>query len=410
MNQNLGLREVVVSVGSPQQIVRMKPVSVVMMGPDDARRRALAEALGKNQASVIREFGSYPNLNHLVKATGLNCDIVMIDLDADPETALDLVENVCARNSSITVMVYSRTAQPDLLVRCMQAGAREFLVEPISQDALAEALIRAAARRLELDRHKKLSGQMLVFLAAKGGAGVTTLASNFAIALAKESGKKVALVDLNLQLGDVALALGMKPKFSVRDALLNSHRLDAEFVSSLLDIHSSGLAVLSAGDEYSPQEPIEEGGLEKLLYILQDQFAYLIVDAGSAAATPNLPIAELADAIYLVTQVDVPSLRNSQRIISHLKTAMPDGRRLEVVINRYDGRKVEITQENIEKTLSSPVKWKMPNDYISVHRSQNTGTPLISENSPISKVLQQMAKAACGKVEEAPKRRFSLFG
>jgi pilus assembly protein CpaE len=404
------LEEVKVPVGSPQQVVRMKAVSVVIMGPDDSSRREIVDALGRNQATVVREFGSYPNLNHLVKATGLNCDIVMIDLDADPETALDLVENVCARNSSVTVMVYSQVAQPNLLVRCMRAGAREFLVHPISQDSLAEALIRAAARRQELDRQKKLSGQMLAFLGSKGGAGVTTLASNFALALTKESGKKVALIDLNLQLGDVALGLGIKPRFSVRDALTNSHRLDAEFVSTLLEVHSSGLYVLSAKDEYLPAEAADEGGLEKLLYILQEQFAYLVVDAGSAAAASTLPMAEAADAIFLVTQVDIPSLRNSQRIISHLQSAMPDGHRLEVVANRYDGKKAEISQENIEKTISAPLKWKIPNDYSAVHRSQNTGIPLVSENSAISKVFFHMAKAACGKDPDIPKRRFSLFG
>lgn len=398
-----------ITVGAPQQTIRMKPASVVMMGPDDTRRRALADALGRNQATISREFGSYPNLNHLIKAIDLNCDIVMIDLDADPETALDLVENVCTRNTSITVMVYSRAAKPDLLVRCMRAGAREFLVEPILQDTLAEALIRAAARRQELDRNKKLGGQMLVFLGSKGGAGVTTLASNFALALTKESGKKVALIDLNVQLGDVALVLGMKPRFSVRDALANSHRLDAEFVSSLLDIHNSGLSVLSASDEYLPLEGLEDGGLAKLLYILQDQFAYVVVDAGPATATGSVRIGELADAIYLVTQVDVPSLRNAQRVISHLQRAMPDGRRLEVVVNRYDARKIEISPENIEKTLAAPLKWKMPNDYPSVHRSQNTGTPLIAENSAISKVVLQMAKAACGKDLDSPKKRFGLF-
>jgi pilus assembly protein CpaE len=381
-----------------------------MMGPDDSRRRALTEALARNHATVVREFGSYPNLNHLVKSTGLDCDIVMIDLDADPETALDLVESICARNSSLTVMVYSRSTKADVLMRCMRAGAREFLAEPVSQDALAEALIRAAARRHETDRQKKVGGQMLVFVATKGGAGVTTIASNFALALTRESGKKVALVDLNLQLGDVALSLGMKPRFSVRDALTNSHRLDAEFVSSLLDIHSSGLSVLSAPDDYWPMPNIDDGGLEKLLYILQDQFAYLVVDAGSAATLGALPVAEVADAIYVVTQVDVPSLRNSHRIISHLQSTMTNGRRLEVVLNRYDGRKADITHESIEKTLSIPVKWKVPNDYATVHRSQNVGSPLAAENSPISRVLVQMATAVCGKAEDAPKRRFSLFG
>jgi len=402
--------EVAGAVGTPQQIVRMKPVSVVILGPDDTRRRALADALGKNQATVIREFGSYPNLNHLVKATGLNCDIVMIDLDADPDIALDLVESICGRNTAVTVMVYSRIAPPDLLLRCMRAGAREFLVEPISQDALAEALIRTAARRRELDRHKKLSGQMLVFMGAKGGSGVTTVAANFALALVKESGKSVAFVDLNFQLGDASLVLGMKPEFSVVDALANSHRLDSEFVSTLLGKHSSGLSVLAAADKYSPSEPPEVDGVEKLLYILQDQFAYLVVDAGSAVATSTLPISELADVVYLVTQVDVPSLRNSQRVVAHMQSALSDGRRLEVVVNRYDGRKLEITQENIEKTLSAPVKWKVPNDYASVHKAQNTGTPMMDENTAISRVLTQMAKVACGKPLESPKRRFGIFG
>lgn len=400
-------------MAAPQQTVRMNPVSVVMMGPDDVRRREIVNALGKNNAIVSREFGSYPNLNHLVKATGGNCDIVMIDLDADPETALDLIESICSRNSSVTVMVYSQSERPGLLVRCMRAGAREFLVEPISQDALAEALIRAAARRQELDRQKKLSGQMLVFLGSKGGAGVTTLASNFAIALAKESGKKTALIDLNLQLGDAALVLGMKPRFSVHDALKNSHRLDSEFVETLLDVHSSGLFVLAAPDEYSPADGFEDEGLEKLLYILQDEFAYLVVDAGSATARGSLPmtkLAELADTIYLTTQVDVPSLRNTQRLISQLKSTMADGRHLEIVVNRYEARRSDISQENIEKTLSAPLKWKIPNDFNSVHRSQNTGNSLVSENLPISKVLVHMARAACGKEVIAPKKGFSLFG
>ena len=410
MNRSKDVQEVSVPVGTPHQIVRMKQVSVIMMGPDDARRRVLAEALTRNHATVLREFSSYPNLNQVVKATGLECDVVMIDLDADPEAALDLVESVCARSSALTVMVYSRMANPDLLMRCMRVGAREFLAEPISQDTLTEALIRAAARRQELDRQKKVGAQMLVFMGAKGGAGATTVASNFALALTRESGKKVALIDLNLHLGDVALALGMRPKFSVRDALANSHRLDFDFLSTLLEVHSSGLAVLSAPEEFAPLERTEDGGLEKLLYTVQDQFAYVVVDAGSAAAVGVGSLAEISDTIYLVTQVNVPSLRNSNRVIAHLRSTMAEGRKIELVVNRYDGRRIEISQENIEKSLSVPINWKVPNDYSAVHRSQNTGIPLASENSPVSRVLLQMARAACGKVEETPKRRFGIFG
>ena len=194
------------------------------------------------------------------------------------------------------------------------------------------------------------------------------------------------------------------------DALANTERLDSEFVTTLLTEHSSGLSVLPALDGFASTVAFDESGLQKLLYIMQDQFAYLVVDAGSATATRTWPLTELGDAVYLVTQLDVPSLRNAHRMISHLQSSMPDGRRLEVVANRYDGRNLEISQEKIEKTLGAPLKWKIPNDYGSVSRAQNTGSPLALDNSSIQKVLLQMAKAACGKPLDDPKRRFSLFG
>jgi pilus assembly protein CpaE len=392
----------------------MKPVSVVVVGHDPVRRDAITEALGRQQAAIVGEC-TYSNLERMVKGSGLDCDAVMIDLDSDPDAAIDLVESVCSRTTAVTVMMYSRAAQSDLLVRCMRAGAREFLVEPVSQDVLAEALIRAAARRQEFDRERRSTGQLLVFSAAKGGVGVTTLASNFAVSLAQESGKKVVLVDLNLQLGDAALALGIRPKFSVRDALGNAGRLDSEFVSGLLETHSSGLSVLSGPEELAASKlvPAPETGdvaLEKLMRILQDQFAYVVVDAGLAASSGVLSLASSADVVYVVTQVNVPCLRNSQRLISHLHSVMPDARRLEVIVNRYESRKAEITLDHIEKVLSTAVKWRVPNDYVAVHRAQNEGTALASGSSAIPKVLQQMAKMACGKPEESPKKRFSLFG
>ena len=201
---------------------RMNTLSVVLIGPDDSRRRSLAKAFQEQQVAITGELGSYPNLNHLIKVTESDCDVVVVDLDGDADVALDLVENICSRNPSLTVMVYSKSQQPELLVRCMRAGARELLTEPIAAGVLVDAVVRASARRLELDRQKKVTGKVLVFRGAKGGSGVTTIASNFAIALKRESGQEVALVDFNLELGDTAVMLGLKPGFTVSDAFKNS--------------------------------------------------------------------------------------------------------------------------------------------------------------------------------------------
>ena len=179
----------------------------------------------------------------MLKLTESGCDVVVVDLDGDVDVAVDLVEHICSHNPALTVMVYSSSREAELLVRCMRAGARELLTEPLKNAALVDAIIRASARRLEVDRQKKVTGNVLVFRGAKGGSGVTTVASNFAVALKKESGKDVVLVDLNLELGDAGVVLGLKPDFSVKDALRNSSRLDQDFVSSLLTEHESGLWV-----------------------------------------------------------------------------------------------------------------------------------------------------------------------
>src|SRR6185312_9467719 len=142
-------------------------------------------------------------------------------------------------------MVYSARADSELLVRCMRAGVREFLTEPVLPSTVGEALVRASVRRDEVRRHKKkATGKLLVFVGAKGGSGATTVASNFAVALAKQSGGKVALLDLDLQLGDAALTLGVVTKFTALDALENMNRLDSDVLSVLMAKHESGLAVL----------------------------------------------------------------------------------------------------------------------------------------------------------------------
>ena len=381
-------------------------LSVVLIGPDDVGRQALVDAFLRHQMSISGELGSYPNFSHLEKLTGLECDVVLVDLDADPEVALELVENICSRSTSITVMVYSQQRDPELLLKCMRAGAREFLAAPISPEVLEEVLARASGRR----QQKKVAGKVLVFWGAKGGTGVTTLASNFAIALKKQSSKGVALVDLNIELGDIAVYLGLNPMFSVSDALRHADRLDQDFVETLLVEHKTGVSVLAASDTYSPDTPVQNGSLGKLLYVLAHKFPYVVVDAGPGLGEGTDAVFDMADSVYLVAEADIASLRNAERLITHLQR--PGGREHQValVLNRFDPRRLEITEERIAKVLSAGVKWKVPNDYAGVKRSLNNGVPLALGGSPVSGVLDMMAREACGKpLVDRPKKRWGLF-
>jgi len=149
-------------------------LSIALIGPDEERRKAAAAALAGCQGGEIREFSSYPpSLDDVPKLLEQQYDVIIIDLDTRPEYALELVESICAKGTA-TVMVYSMKFDSDLLVRCMRAGAREFLRMPLAHGAMGEALVRASARCTATRPLQKTDGSLFVFLGSKGGSGVTT--------------------------------------------------------------------------------------------------------------------------------------------------------------------------------------------------------------------------------------------
>jgi pilus assembly protein CpaE len=382
--------------------------SVALIVPDTVRRRDLATAFAGPQSTIGRVFDAYPLRDGLLDIVPpLDCDVVVVDLDKDVEQAIRVIESICSRNASMTVMAHSSRNDSTLMRRSMQAGAREFLVEPLLPEAVGEALARASGRR---PNQAKAPGKMLVFVPSKGGVGVTSIALNFALALTKESGAKVVLVDLDFQLGEVALGLGMSAPFSVADALLNPARLDKEFLSTLLLRHSSGLAVLASAEEYNFfHSPLEGAG--KLFQILREEFAYVVVDAGTCHSHIQETLFKTADTLYLVTEMTVPALRNAHRLLSFLPVR--DGSSaVEVILNRFNSRLGDIDENSATKALGRPVNWRVPNSYAAARAAQNSGIPLAMENSPITRVLVQMAKAACGKplsTEKKVGRGFSFF-
>jgi len=384
-----------------------KVLSVALIGAEERRRNAVAKALAGAQASVTREFSSYPELDDVPRLLDADYDVIIVELDSNPEHALDLVENICG-SSSVTVMVYSAQADSEMLVRCMRAGAREFLTEPIALSTIAEALVRASVRRPAARPAKKAGGKLLVFIGAKGGSGVTTVASNFAVSLAQESGQSTVLIDLNLPLGDAALDLGINAQYSTANALQNFTRLDFNFLSKLLSKHSSGLFVLAASDKYTEVEASNEA-VQKLLTVARQNFDYVVVDAGSRFGATGKTLFEGSSTVYLVMQVGIAELRNSNRLISESLKA--SGAKLEIVLNRYTPRSLGIDEESITKALTVPVQWKIPNDYPAARRAQNTATPLALNDSPISRVIWQMTRTACGlPANPEKKKRFKLFG
>ena len=383
-------------------------LSVLIIGPDEQRRRDVATALRGGLIGLIREYSSYPaNLDDVPRMLEQHCDVVVVDLDGDPEYALMVVESIHALGSS-TVIVYSAKANLELAVRCMRAGAREFLTLPLDPATIAEALARILYRGPSVHPARRTARKAFVFLGAKGGCGVTTIAANFAVAMAQESNQSTLLIDLGLPLGDAALNLGMVTEYSTVNAVENFSRLDASFLSTLLAKHVSGLYVLAAPSEFSAS-PVPPEAIERLLAVARQNFDYVVVDAGTRMDLKDAKFLDESAILYLVTQVGVTELRNSNRMIGQFFVSR--GSKLKVVLNRYNPQYLLLNDKQIEKALTVPVDWKIPDDYAAARRTQNAATPLAMEDSPISRAIRRMARKACGLPEEDEKSsRAGLFG
>ena len=385
-------------------------LSIALIGPEEQRRKAVAVTLAGPQVNTTREFTSYPGLDDVPRLLEQQYDVIIIDLDSNPEHALDLVESICG-NDSATVMVYSAHSDSEMLVRCMRAGTREYLTHPIAPNTIAEALVRASVRRPASRPAKKAEGKLLLFVSGKGGAGITTIASNFAVALAEEvseSKQSALFIDLDLPLGDSAINLGVAAQYSAVNALQNFDRLDANFLSGLLVKHSSGLHVLPAPDKYTEVQTADHA-IEKLMVVARQEFDYVVVDLGSRFGSVAKALFQEATTVYLVTQVSVSDLHNCNRLITEF--FRPSSSKLEVVLNRFAPRSLGFDEESITKALTMPARWKVPNDYPAVRLAQNTGTPLVLKDSPVSRVIRQMVRTTCGINPNPEKKKlFSLFG
>ncbi len=379
--------------------IAIKPLSVALIGPDEEKRTVVAKALVDSRRAIVREFNSYPpEVNHLQRLL-TTFDVVILDLDSDPDVALELVEGTSASDAA-TIMVYSQKNDPKLAIRLMRAGAREYLLLPFERGAVAEALIRAAATREQEVPGEKSLGGLRVFAGSKGGSGVTTVACNVAIALAQNSDQKILLIDLALPIGDVALCLGISAGYSTEDAFRNIDRLDTSFLQNLLVRHRSGVFVLAAPTKV-PEVEVSKDAIDKLIAIARQEFDHVIVDVGSRIDVAAKALFQDASTIYLVTQTGISDLRNSNRLISQFFAE--GSQNLEIVINRFDSRFLEPANEDvIAKALGRPVRWKIPDDQDAARALQYSDTGL--QETRISRISLEIAGSITGRAVPQEKK------
>jgi pilus assembly protein CpaE len=351
----------------------------------------------------LSQFGE-----HQVQALqALAPELILLDLEESQELGLQLAQYLAELNPAQIFLATGPILSSERLMQAMRAGVSEYLPKPVALEDLRGAVKRAShkAKKPETAEKPLQPGRILSFFSPKGGGGCTTLATNLAILIHRVTQKRTLLVDLDLELGESALVLGVRPKFSFIDFVENFRRMDASLLASYIEHHPSGLHLLSAPIEPDKADAVTPDQIRRILGFLRQHYDYIIIDTPRSFAPLSLAVFEQADLVFMVSTADLPSLRNIQRGIPLFKRVLPRGEeQVRLILNRYDPKDA-ITIQDVERGTGLKVFWKVSNDYEAVMGSVNAGRPIVlNGGSPYTRDLQGLAAEVTGTRDTTAKR------
>jgi len=341
-------------------------------------------------------------------------DICIIDFDRDRRKAALAAENIHSAAPDTALFAISSDSQPDLIIQAMRSGCSEYLLKPMGREQLLNAVARVGGRRRE--RLQPFKAQVLAFMGAKGGCGVTSLVTQLGALLANSLSKKTLIVDMHPDFGDAALYLGLtKYKYHFFELMENNDRLDAELLQSFLARHSSGLELIPAPEGNDTTRRILPGAVSQTFDFLRMRYDYILVDMAPGLSDENLEMIRHCDQLQVITVAEVSALRNVVRHFDYLTRKEIPRERFRVILNRHQKRSL-ISDSEIEKTLGEKIFWKVPNQYAHVVKAINGGDPIaLLSSSEVTKNLRDLAstlgaKAAVGEKKKESSGLLGLFG
>jgi pilus assembly protein CpaE len=378
----------------------------------------------KRQISALMRAGGVPVgiVDARALAEGAGPDVIVIDIRADASSGMAAIERLRASHPSAGLFAVAGSPEPELILHSMRAGANEFFPwagggTSQASRAMAEsfhsAIRRTAARQAAANAGTRQPCVTHAFLGAKGGAGTTTVAVNCAVELARLTKKPTLILDLKPCLGEVALFLGVRPRFTVLDAIENLHRLDRDFLRELVSKHKSGLDIIGGSEQFDRPNAQDATALEELLRVLARSYDYIVIDAGNMINACAVSALYAADTVFLVTNPDVPSIRNAQRLVDRVRQLGAGSERVKILLNRASDQHL-IAPKQIETALGLGIYQAFSSDYRTVSTALNSGVPLaLTNHSELASQFGSFTRHLLGIQDDAkaePERRKAFLG
>lgn len=317
---------------------------------------------------------------------------VVINLSHMGEPALKLVQRIVSECPATAVICASRESSPDMILRSMRTGARDFIRLPINDAELTEVIERTSEFTVEhVGDEPKKRGRVVAVFSSKGGCGTTLIATN----LAMTQKTPTVLVDLNLQSGDLELLLGLKPKFSLADVVENRDRLDDALLASYITPHSKNLSLLAAPTKAESAEDIEPKHIYEVMELLRQRYENVIIDTQHNFDSVTISALDHADQILVVLTLEIHAIRSTRRALEIFDRLGYPRKKVRLVVNRWS-KNIELDQKQVEDFLGERVVAFIQSDYKAAVNSINLGQPLIA-SAPGSSVTADLYSLA-GKI------------
>jgi len=327
----------------------------------------------------------------------LQPDVVLMDVNMPVLDGIQATEILAQEVPGSPVIIMSVQGERDYLRRAMQAGAREFLIKPFSGDELIASIRRV--HQLEQKKESYLAkapaaqagapapqraerGEMFVVFSGKGGIGKSVLSANLAVALAMETGARVALVDLDLQFGDVGVLLNLDHSRSITDLTDAPGHVDPEFVQDVLASGPEGVKVLLAPISPELADLVTAEHLRAIMEELRRSFDFVVVDTASHLTELNLEMIEQASRVIVMSALTIPAIKDTKLTLKVLDSLSVDSERILLLLNRSDAHS-DFNKEAVEQNLRFPISLQLPHDPKIVAASVNRGAPFVSTNPEV---------------------------
>jgi len=388
----------------------MEKIRVVVVDDSEGTRSSIKELLSyEKRIEVIGEAENGEEAVFITKEA--RPDIVLMDINMPIMDGIRATEEITLAVPESSVVIMSVQGENEYIRKAMSAGAREYLIKPFSNDDLLRTVFKTY--EIELKRRERSSvsrvkedikSRIITVFSTKGGVGKTTIASNLAVSLSRTTKKRIALVDLDLQFGDIAIMLNVSVKNTISDLIKEINQLDEELMDDYMVAHFSGVRVLPAPIKPEYAEYITSSHVERIIDTLKESYHYIVIDTSASFHETVLASLDMSDKILLVSTLDLPTIKNVKSGFDIMESLHYPAEKINIVLNRAS-EQFGIKYRDFENTIKHPIWSYVPEDSPTVITSANKGFPFV-----MTRTETKVAKAIINMSNAIIKEQNSLNG